>query len=136
MAGAREKTLAQQVQQGESAAARFLASPGVVKTPQGFLYRIERRGDAPLKKNVPLRLVVKESLADGTVLLDMEADGSELRQNVEDMPPIFKEVVDKLALNGSATIMVPPALAYGEEGKPPQILPGATLIYWFEIRGY
>lgn len=133
---AREKTLAQQVQQGDSAVTRFQASPGVVKTPQGFLYRIERRGDAPLKKGVPLRLVVKESLADGTSLLDMVADGSELRQNVDDMPPIFKEVIGKMAVNGSATIMVPPELAYGEEGKPPQIPPGATLIYWFEIRGY
>lgn len=136
VAGAREKTLAQQVQQGNTAVMRFQASPGVVKTSQGFLYRIERPGDAPLKKNVPLRLVVKESLADGTSLLDMTADGSELRQNVDDMPPIFKEVIDKLALNGSATIMVPPELAYGEEGKPPRIPPGATLIYWFEIRGY
>lgn len=136
VASAREKTLAQQVQKGDSAVTRFQASPGVVKTPQGFLYRIERRGDAPLKKDVPLRLVVKESLADGTSLLDMVADGSELRQNVDDMPPIFKEVIGKMAVNGSATIMVPPELAYGEEGKPPQIPPGATLIYWFEIRGY
>ncbi len=136
VASAREKTLALQVQQGNSAVTRFQASPGVVKTPQGFLYRIERRGDAPLKKDVPLRLVVKESLADGTSLLDMVADGSELRQNVDEMPPIFKEVIGKMAVNGSATIMVPPELAYGEEGKPPQIPPGATLIYWFEIRGY
>lgn len=136
VASAREKTLAQQVQKGDSAVTRFQASPGVVKTPQGFLYRIERRGDAPLKKDVPLRLVVKESLADGTPLLDMVADGSELRQNVDDMPPIFKEVIGKMAVNGSATIMVPPELAYGEEGKPPHIPPGATLIYWFEIRGY
>lgn len=133
---AREKTLALQVQQGNSAVMRFEASPGVVKTPQGFLYRIERRGDAPLKKDVPLRLVVKESLADGTSLLDMVADGSELRQSVDEMPPIFKEVIRKMAVNGSATIMVPPELAYGEEGKPPHIPPGATLIYWFEIRGY
>ena len=136
VASAREKTLAQQMQKGDSAVMRFQASPGVVKTPEGFLYRIERRGDAPLKKDVPLRLVVKESLADGTSLLDMVADGSELRQNVDDMPPIFKEVIGKMALNGSATIMVPPELAYGEEGKPPHIPPGATLIYWFEIRGY
>ncbi|MBN1087234.1 FKBP-type peptidyl-prolyl cis-trans isomerase [Erwinia aphidicola] len=133
---AREKTLALQVQQGNSAVMRFQASPGVVKTPQGFLYRIERRGDAPLKKDVPLRFVVKESLADGTSLLDMVADGSELRQSVDEMPPIFKEVIRKMAVNGSATIMVPPELAYGEEGKPPHIPPGATLIYWFEIRGY
>lgn len=136
VASAREKTLALQVQQGDSAVMRFQASPGVVKTPQGFLYRIERRGDAPLKKNVPLRLVVKESLADGTSLLDMVADGIELRQNVDEMPPIFKEVIGKMAVNGSATIMVPPELAYGVEGKPPHIPPGATLIYWFEIRGY
>jgi len=133
---AREKTRALQVQQGNSAIMRFQASPGVVKTPQGFLYRIERRGDAPLKKDVPLRLVVKESLADGTSLLDTVADGSELRQSVDEMPPIFKEVIRKMAVNGSATIMVPPELAYGEEGKPPHIPPGATLIYWFEIRGY
>lgn len=136
VASAREKALAQQMQQGNSVLLRFQASPGVVKTPQGFLYRIERRGDAPLKKDVPLRLVIKESMADGTSLLDMVHDGSELLQNVDDMPPIFKEVIGKMALNGSATIMVPPELAYGEEGKPPQIPPGATLIYWFEIRGY
>ncbi|QNL02986.1 FKBP-type peptidyl-prolyl cis-trans isomerase (plasmid) [Serratia ureilytica] len=136
VASAREKTLGQQMQKGDSAVMRFQASPGVVKTPEGFLYRIERRGDAPLKKDVPLRLVVKESLADGTSLLDMVADGSELRQNVDDMPPIFKEVIGKMALNGSATIMVPPELAYGEEGKPTHIPLGATLIYWFEIRGY
>lgn len=136
VANAQDKSLVQQIEHGKWAVTRFLTSPGVVKTPQGFLYRIERRGNKPLKKNVPLRLIVKESLADGTSLLDMVADGSELRQNVDDMPPIFKEVIDKLALNGSATIMIPPELAYGEEGKPPQIPPGATLIYWFEIKGY
>ena len=136
LAIAREKTLAQQVQKGNSAVMRFQASPGVVKTPQGFLYRIERRGGPPLKKDVPLRLVVKESLSDGTSLLDMVADGSELRQNVDDMPSIFREVIGKMALNDSATMMVPPELAYAEEGKPPQNPSGATMIYWFEIRAY
>lgn len=123
VAGAREKTLAQQVQQGNTAVMRFQASPGVVKTSQGFLYRIERPGDAPLKKNVPLRLVVKESLADGTSLLDMTADGSELRQNVDDMPQFLKRLLISWLLTALRPLWFRPNSLTGRRGSRPGYRP-------------
>ncbi|WP_446717716.1 FKBP-type peptidyl-prolyl cis-trans isomerase [Erwinia sp. OLCASP19] len=36
--------------------------------------------------------------------------------------------------HGSLTMVVPPVLAYGDEGYPPQIPPGATMVYTVRIR--
>ncbi len=81
----------------------------------------------------PLDVVVKEMLTDGTVIQDMEAGGVTLSQPVADFPALFKEAIGLLKNHGAMTLVVPPALAYGEKGYPPKVPPNATVVYQLRI---
>ena len=49
------------------------------------------------------------------------------------VPPGLDEGVLGMRLFGRRRLTVPPALAFGEEGRPPRIPPGATLIFDLEL---
>jgi FKBP-type peptidyl-prolyl cis-trans isomerase FkpA/FKBP-type peptidyl-prolyl cis-trans isomerase FklB len=47
--------------------------------------------------------------------------------------PCWTEAVQLLKVGGKAQIVCPPELAYGEEGRPPQMRGGATLVFDIEL---
>lgn len=130
-----ESTLKEQAATGQKATTAFLKKKGAVKADSGFLYRIVKAGSGDLPANEPVRVVVNESLADGTPVQDMQHSGQEIAQKVSAFPPVFKEVLEKLKNHGEADVLVPPALAYGDSGYPPKIPPGATMLYTIKITG-
>lgn len=130
---ARDKTLAIQSEKGQEAIRAFKKLPGVLTEDNGVLYRIVHSGDGKPDDNNHLRVVVRESLADGTVIQDMFRDGTALSQPISQFPPVFQPILHKLKINGEAALLVPPELAYGENGYPPKIPPGATMRYDIKI---
>lgn len=78
-------------------------------------------------------IVVKESLTDGSVIQDMDRSGKVMSQPLSAYPPLFREAIGHLKNHGSLTMVVPPALAYGETGYAPQIPPNATMVYELRI---
>lgn len=130
---AREKILSAQANLGKSYVEKFKQHKGVKEGIGGVLYKIEYAGDNPITKGAIVDLIVKESLTDGTVIQDMEANGVVLSQKVTDFPPLFQEALGKLKNHGSLTMVVPPLLAYGEKGYPPKIPPDATMVYHLRI---
>ncbi|MBE4916870.1 FKBP-type peptidyl-prolyl cis-trans isomerase, partial [Enterobacter cloacae complex sp. P4RS] len=48
-------------------------------------------------------------------------------------PPLFKSALSHVNNHGEIRIVVPPALAYGERGRLPDILPNSTMIYDIKV---
>ena len=109
--------------------ANFTKQKNVKKSESGFWYRIGYTGDTPIPSGATIDVVVKESLANGMVIEDMDAKGIVLTQPISAFPPVFREALSKLKNHGSITIVVPPALAYGDKGYPPKVPPNATMVY-------
>jgi FKBP-type peptidyl-prolyl cis-trans isomerase FkpA len=43
--------------------------------------------------------------------------------------------VQRIKVGGKARLVCPSATAYGDQGRPPQIPPGATLVFTVELLG-
>lgn len=130
---ARAKVSSAQRQKGTDYINAFKKDKRVYQASSGFWYRIDYAGDSKIPETASVDVVVKESLVDGTVIQDMEASGATLSQPVDNFPPLFQEALVKLKNHGSMTLVVPPELAYGENGYAPKIPPNATMIYTLRI---
>ncbi len=130
---ARNQAAKTQTSKGEAFVAEFKKKKGTQKSPAGFWYRIDYAGDEAIKDNARVDIVVKESLTDGSVIQDMERSGKVMSQPLSAYPPLFREAIGHLKNHGSLTMVVPPALAYGETGYAPQIPPNATMVYELRI---
>lgn len=114
----------------------FAAKPGVKKGADGVLYRIDYAGagEGDIADTDMVSVVMSESLIDGKIIKDMEANGKFIRQPLSAYPPLFRQAIRQLKNHGSLTMVVPPALAYGDAGYPPLVPPGATMVYALRIR--
>ncbi|BEN50043.1 FKBP-type peptidyl-prolyl cis-trans isomerase N-terminal domain-containing protein [Serratia marcescens] len=130
---ARNQAAKVQTSKGEAFVTEFKKKKGTQKSPSGFWYRIEYTGDEAIKENARVDIVVKESLTDGSVIQDMDRSGKVMSQPLSAYPPLFREAIGHLKNHGSLTMVVPPALAYGETGYAPQIPPNATMVYELRI---
>lgn len=130
---ARNQAAKVQISKGEAFVTEFKKKKGTQKSPSGFWYRIDYTGDETIKENARVDIVVKESLTDGSVIQDMDRSGKVMSQPLSAYPPLFREAIGHLKNHGSLTMVVPPALAYGETGYAPQIPPNATMVYELRI---
>lgn len=130
---AREKRVNEQQRRDEDYLAQFRQQKGVKPSAMGFWYRVDYAGEGALAPTAVVDVVVKETLTDGTVIQDMELSGKVLSQPLSEYPPLFREAISHLHNHGSLTMVVPPALAYGETGYPPKVPPNATMVYELRI---
>lgn len=120
-------------QDGKEYLADFAKQPGVQKDELGFYYRVDYAGSGQIAADDNVDIVVRESLPDGQVIKDMDVAGTVISQPLAKYPPLFRAAISKLNKHGSITLVVPPALAYGDKGSPPAIPPGATMIYTLRV---
>ncbi len=117
----------------ETAGARYIEQfkkqKQVKKEASGYFYRIDNVGKGPIEANSIVTVVVKESLTNGKVIKDMDAAGTSIMQPLSSYPPMFRSALMQLQNHGSMTMVVPPTLAYGDKGLPPDIPPGSTMVY-------
>ncbi|HAF4902336.1 TPA: hypothetical protein G8X54_004034 [Salmonella enterica] len=125
---------AAQARQAEVWLKKFRKGKGVTRDEAGFWYQVTYEGDGGLLTPEDIvDVVVEEQLTDGTVVSDMDRAGNSLRQKVADFPPVFAAGLMRLKNHGQITLVVPPELAYGDKGYPPDIPPGATMIYRMRV---
>ncbi|EAU2345834.1 fimbrial protein [Salmonella enterica subsp. enterica serovar Brandenburg] len=73
-----------------------------------------------------------KKLADGTVIKDMDARETVISQPPGAYPPVLRSIL-LLKNHGTVTVAVPPELAYGDEGYPPKVPSGATMVYTLRV---
>lgn len=127
------KKLEQQtLREGKKYQQNFAKQKGVV-LKDGIYSRIDYAGKGKILDSDIVTVTIKETLTDGTVINDMEAEGKVWSQPLKSYPPLFLGPLKRLGNHGAITVVIPPNLAYGSEGKPPKIPPGATMVYTVRI---
>jgi FKBP-type peptidyl-prolyl cis-trans isomerase FkpA len=107
---------------------------GAVKTDSGMVYLSLKEGSgASPAATDKVKVHYRGTLVDGK-----EFDSSYKRNQPIEFPltgviKCWTEGVQKMKVGGTAKLVCPPAIAYGEKGSPPVIPPNATLVFEVEL---
>ncbi|WP_140186528.1 FKBP-type peptidyl-prolyl cis-trans isomerase N-terminal domain-containing protein [Providencia stuartii] len=123
----------EQAQLAKTFLANWSKQKGVMSDSLGYSYKINYLGQGKIKATDMISIVVKESLLDGTVVSDMDLQNKSLTLPLEGYPPLFQSAINHLQNHGEITFIVPPELAYGDEGYAPAVPPGASIMYTLRI---
>lgn len=123
-------------QASEQALATAAGKPGAVKTDSGLIYREVTPGTGPSPKATDtVRVNYRGTLVGGT-----EFDSSSKHNGPAEFPldhviKCWTEGVQRMKVGGKAVLVCPSSIAYGDQGRPPVIPPGATLTFEIELLG-
>ncbi|MGA7990371.1 MAG: FKBP-type peptidyl-prolyl cis-trans isomerase [Thermoanaerobaculia bacterium] len=106
------------------------AQPGAKKQPSGFLYTETKAGTgATPKATDKVKVHYKGMLVDGTVF-DSSIDRNEPATfPLNGVIPCWTQGLQLMKEGGAARLVCPSDLAYGDDGRPPRIKGGATLVF-------
>lgn len=129
---------------------KLKANKAVVELPSGLRYEVVQAGKGAVAK--PGQLVTIHytgSLVNGQVFdssLQPRQPGAQAQpaefllavaseQNPNGVIPGMFEGIQKIGVGGKVKLHIPAALAYGDEGAPGVIPPGAALVFEIEVLG-
>jgi FKBP-type peptidyl-prolyl cis-trans isomerase FkpA len=119
---------------GAAFMAKAAAEPGATKLASGMIVTSikEGTGASPVATDT-VKVHYHGTLTNGKVF-----DSSVERKEPATFPlnrviPCWTEGVQKIKVGGKAKLVCPSELAYGDQGSPPQIGPGATLVFEVEL---
>jgi FKBP-type peptidyl-prolyl cis-trans isomerase FkpA len=130
-AGQRAQAEKEKAKTFEDAAAK---EQGAVKTASGMIYvpMKEGSGDSPQATDT-VRVHYEGKLTDGTVFDSSIARGQPAEFPLNGVIPCWTEGLQKMKVGGKAKLVCPSAIAYGDQGRPPKIPGGATLVFQVEL---
>jgi len=109
---------------------------GAERTPSGLVFKSLGGGSGESPKNTDtVKVNYKGTLTDGT-----EFDSSYKRGQPAEFPlmgviPCWTEGLQKMKVGEKARLVCPSSIAYGDQGRPPTIPGGATLVFEVELVG-
>ncbi|MGH7276814.1 MAG: FKBP-type peptidyl-prolyl cis-trans isomerase [Candidatus Rokuibacteriota bacterium] len=120
---------------GEAFLVKAAAEKGATKTASGLIITTLKSGTgaSPMASD-KVKVHYVGTLADGTVF-----DSSVQRNEPITLPlsggviKCWTEGVPLMKVGGKSRLVCPSDLAYGDQGRPPRIKPGATLVFEIEL---
>lgn len=126
--------IAAQKERGRPVLESEASQPGAVRTPTGLVYRPLREGaGATPARTSTVRVEYQGHLVDGTVFDSSSSHGGPAEFRLDQVIPCWTEGVQRMKAGGKARLVCPSSIAYGDQGRPPQIPAGATLIFDIEL---
>jgi FKBP-type peptidyl-prolyl cis-trans isomerase FkpA/FKBP-type peptidyl-prolyl cis-trans isomerase FklB len=122
----------------EKEAAKFIAEmaakPGAQKFDSGLVYIETKAGEgaSPTASDV-VKVHYHGTLRDGTVFDSSKERNAPATFPLNRVIACWTEGVQKMKVGGTATLVCPSSIAYGERGSPPKIQPGAALAFEVEL---
>ena len=108
------------------------SEPGAIRTPSGLVYRELRAGtgSSPVATDT-VKVNYKGTLTDGKKFDSADNVSFPLNHVI----PCWTEGVQKMKVGGKAELVCPSSIGYGDQGNPPDIPGGATLVFEIELLG-
>jgi FKBP-type peptidyl-prolyl cis-trans isomerase FkpA len=109
---------------------------GATKLPSGVIYKELKAGTGQSPKATDtVKVNYRGTLTNGTEFDSSYKRGEPIEFPLNGVIPCWTEGVQKMKVGGKAQLVCPAAQAYGEQGSPPTIPPGATLVFEVELLG-
>jgi FKBP-type peptidyl-prolyl cis-trans isomerase FkpA len=118
----------------EAFLAKAASEKGAKKTASGLVYLETKAGsgDSP-KPTDTVKVHYTGKLVDGTVFDSSVTRGEPASFPLNGVIKCWTEGLQMMKVGGKATLTCPSDIAYGDQGRPPQIKPGATLVFDVEL---
>jgi FKBP-type peptidyl-prolyl cis-trans isomerase FkpA len=114
--------------------AKAAAEKGVTKTASGLLYSVVKPGKgASPKASDTVKVHYVGTLPNGTVFDSSVARGQPAEFQLTGVIACWTEGVQLMKVGGKSKLVCPSSIAYGERGSPPNIGPGASLVFEIEL---
>ena len=119
---------------GAAYLAKAAAEPGATKTASGIVITTLKPGKgASPKATDTVEVHYQGTLIDGTIFDSSIKRGEPATFPLANVIPCWTEGVQQIKVGGKSRLVCPSNLAYGDRGSPPQIKPGATLVFEVEL---
>lgn len=108
--------------------------PGATKSASGMIMKTMTpgTGESP-KASDTVKVHYKGSLTDGTVFDSSIERGQPMDISLSGVIPCWTEGLQKMKVGEKAKLVCPSEIAYGDQGRPPKIPGGATLVFEVEL---
>jgi FKBP-type peptidyl-prolyl cis-trans isomerase FkpA len=107
---------------------------GAQKSPSGLVYRTLKPGTGATPTMADrVKVHYQGALPDGTVFDSSIQRGQPAEFGLNEVIPCWTEGVQKMKVGEKAKLICPSEIAYGDQGRPPQIPGGATLVFEVEL---
>ncbi len=119
---------------GDAYLAENKKKEGVIVTKSGLQYNVVKEGTgAKPKAEDTVKVHYKGTKIDGTVFDDSNKRGEPATFGVTQVIPGWSEVLQLMKEGASYHVVIPPSLAYGEQGVPPMIEPNSVLVFEVDL---
>jgi FKBP-type peptidyl-prolyl cis-trans isomerase FkpA len=114
--------------------AKAAAEKDAKKTASGLIYKETKAGDGESPKATDtVKVNYTGKLTDGTVFDSSVQRGEPATFPLNGVIKCWTEGLQMMKPGGKATLVCPSDIAYGDQGRPPTIKPGATLVFDVEL---
>jgi len=119
---------------GQAFLERAAAEKGATRTASGLIITTLKPGTgASPKATDKVKVHYHGTLADGTVFDSSVQRGEPVVLPLNSVIKCWTEGVQLMKVGGKSKLVCPSDIAYGDQGRPPVIKPGATLVFEVEL---